>query len=64
MTEEFEWYHREIKAKEEEISRLQRMMVNSADVSEYWKIYGDIEKLKMEKWTLEQMAEEKGIYIV
>ena len=61
---EFDWFRKEIETREAQIKHTQEIMLGSEHVSDYWWYLNRLEKLKQEKWVLEEMAKEKGIYIV
>lgn len=62
--EEFNWYARQIKERQEFIKELQKQAVQSADISDYWKCIRLVEKKRQEIWTLEQMAKEREMYVI
>ena len=62
--EEFNWYAQQIKERQEFIKELQIQAVQSADISDYWKCIRQVEKKRQEIWTLEQMAKERGMYVI
>lgn len=60
----FEFYRDLIESKETEIELTRKAMLQSERVSDYWGFLNKLNKLTQEKWILEQLAKEKGIYIV
>lgn len=60
----FEFYRDAIESKETEIELTRKAMLQSERVSDYWGFLNKLNKLTQEKWILEQLAKEKGIYIV
>lgn len=62
--EEFNWYARQIKERQEFIKELQKQAVQTVDISDYWKCIRIVEKKRQEIWTLEQMAKERGMYVI
>ena len=62
--EEFEWYQREVKTREAQIKIYQDLMIHVEKVTDYWWYLNRINELKNELYVLEEMAHEKGIYIV
>lgn len=62
--EEFNWYFDRIVERQNDIKECQKDAVKSADISDYWKLIRTVEKRRHEVWTLEQMARERGLYVV
>ena len=60
----FEFYRDAIQGKETEIELTRKAMLQSDHVSDYWSFLNKLNKLTQEKWILEHLAKEKGIYIV
>ena len=60
----FDFYRGLIQSKETEIELTRKAMLQSERVSDYWGYLNKLNKLTQEKWILEHLAKEKGIYIV
>lgn len=60
----FDFYRDLIQSKELEIELTRKAMLQSERVSDYWGYLNKLNKLTQEKWILEHLAKEKGIYIV
>ena len=64
MDREFEWFRDIIETKRTQLELYRKQMLSSEHVSDYWWYLNRQEKLRQELWVLEEMAKEKGIYIV
>jgi hypothetical protein len=60
----FDFYKGKIEVLEELIEIVRDLMLHSERVTDYWSYLNKLNKLEQEKYIWEQMAKEKGFYIV
>lgn len=60
----FDWYYRNISIREAQLKLYQETGLKQDNVTDYWWFINRINEIKLEIYTLEEMAQEEGIYIV
>lgn len=60
----FDWYYRNISIRETQLKLYQEVGIRQDNVTDYWWFINRINEIKLEIYTLEEMAQEEGIYIV
>lgn len=62
--DEFNWYYENINNRETLLEYYREVGVKQAHVTDYWWFINRMNKIKLEIYTLEEMAHEKGIYVI
>lgn len=60
----FDWYYRNISIREAQLKLYQETGLKQDNVTDYWWFINRINEIKLEIYTLEEMAQDEGIYIV